>query len=60
MDEMGRGFREARSFNLWWFGIVYELNMGLNDRTRFNEGIILTLPRTVELKWFCQGYGIKV
>jgi len=50
----------AQSFNPWQFGIIYELNMGLNDQTRFNEGIILVLLRSGDLRWFCRRYGIKI
>lgn len=57
---MGKVFGGPQGFNPWFFMIIYELNMGLNDRTRFNEGIILTLLRIGELRGFSQGHGINI
>jgi len=39
IDEMGKGFRGGQGFNPWWFGIIYELMMGLNDQVGLNDGI---------------------
>ena len=58
-DEMGKDFGGG-GFNPWRFGVIYELNMGLNDQTGFNEGNILILLIIGELRGFCRGDRVKI